>query len=531
LHTLRLGTDRSIGGLILTIALVIIQIHAFNQFLPRKSKALAFSLDEEDVSAQETYNKKHYWRASLETLVLLGLVSTNYWITRQYADDFDYDASLETLKKKLNGEAVRFDDNDIVNNSFPGHPLAGAYYYLIARDQNLSRLESLLWSFTASYLHEAFIEFPEVLSINDVIVTPMAGATIGEFMYQFGRYLRCSRNRNTAVNKIMSALIDPIALLNSLLWKDTHYKFSQNEICDYTTMQSEFDIFSGMSTAYDASSDWFKPRPILGFYGKLYLLPHYGQESEINKFSTDTALVELALQVSPTDEGIENIMFYAKSVWAAYHRQQSFRDHADNVIGYSFILGPASAFEHVQYEAEEFEDWIGALHILGPSIELLFFKKTNYIRIGLDIFADFSMVRSFAFGEYQINHSIEGIKSVLKNRDYYYAFGFTINPKIEIKNKSYRFIAEYKYSYYDSIEGKDRTGPLTNDFNLVDERAEYRFSFGRRLDFIPVPFFQRHQVWAEAEVLRRVRAGFIADDAVVHDGSNTWFLLRIRFTP
>jgi hypothetical protein len=513
------------------VSLTIIQLHSFNPLFPGKHKALAFSIDEEDVLSQETYNKKHYWRATLETLVVLGLVSANYWLERQYAEDFDYDISFETVKKKLNGEAVLFDDNDIENNAFPGHPLAGAYYYLIARDQNLSRVESLLWSFTASYLHEAFIEFTEVLSINDMITTPIGGAIIGESLYQFGRYFRCSPNRHTVVNKIMSVIIDPIAFLNSLLWKDTHYKFSEDEICDYTTIQSEFDFFSGMSTAYYESSDQFKPRLILGFYGKLYLLPHYGQEAEINKFSTDTALVELALQVSPTGEGVDSLMFYAKSVWAAYHRQQSFKDHADNVIGYSFVLGPASAFEYVQYETNEFEDWIGAVHVLGPSIELMFFRKTNYIRIGVDIFADFGMVRAFAFNQYQTNHSVEGIKSVLKNRNYYYAFGFTVNPKIEIKNESYRFVAEYKYSYYDSIEGADRREPLANDFNLIDERAEYSFSFGRRLDFIPVPFFQRHQVWAEAEVLRRERAGFIADDAVAHNGSNTWFLLRLRITP
>jgi hypothetical protein len=149
----------------------------------------------------------------------------------------------------------------------------------------------------------------------------------------------------------------------------------------------------------------------------------------------------------------------------------------------------------------------------------------------LDISGDLAMVRSFAFDKYRKNHALEGIKSVLKNRSYYYAYGVTVNPKIEMKNESYRFIAEYKYSYYASIEGADSEEPPTNDFHLVDERAEYRVSFGRRLDFIETPFFKRHQVWAEAEVRRRERSGFIADDAVAHDGGNTWFLIRIRIIP
>jgi hypothetical protein len=522
---------RSSTGLMRTISFMVIVLHAFQPFLPGTPHALAASTHAENLSSQEPSNRKQYWRATLETLGLLGFVSAYYWTTLQYLDDFDYDVSLETLEKKHTGEAVRFDDNGIDNNSFPGHPMAGAYYYLIARNQYLSRAESLLWSFTASYLHEAFIEFTEVFSINDMIVTPVGGAIIGESLYQLGRHLRCSQKRHNIIYKIMSAVIDPIALLNSFIWKDASYTFSDEDTCNATPIQSEFGIFSGMSTVYYDSIDRFKTRFIVGFHGKLYLIPHYGEELDRQQFFQDTALVELALEVSPTDDGINNFAFYAKTVWAAYHRQQSFRDQAGNVLTYSFLVGPASAFEHVQYDTNEFNDWIGAVHVLGPSIELTLFRNINYIRIGVDIFADFAMVRSFAFNEYRSNHTLEGIKSVLRRHNYYYAFGVTVNPKIEIKHESYRFIAEYKYSYYDSFEGADRKEPLTNDFHLDDARAEYRVLFGRRLDFIAMPFFQQHQVWAEAEVRRRERSGFIADDAVTHDGGNTWFLFRIRIIP
>jgi hypothetical protein len=76
-----------------------------------------------------------------------------------------------------------------------------------------------------------------------------------------------------------------------------------------------------------------------------------------NQFFQDTALVELALEGSLTDEGVESFAFYAKTVWAAYHLQQSFRDQEGNVRTYSFLVGPASTFEHVQYDTHEFDDW------------------------------------------------------------------------------------------------------------------------------------------------------------------------------
>jgi hypothetical protein len=78
-----------------------------------------------------------------------------------------------------------------------------------------------------------FVELPEVASINDFIVTPVAGASIGEAMYEFGRYFRCSENKDSFIYKIMAAIMDPIALLNSFIWDDVHYKYSDNEICHY----------------------------------------------------------------------------------------------------------------------------------------------------------------------------------------------------------------------------------------------------------------------------------------------------------
>ena len=102
----------------------------------------------------------------------------------------------------------------------------------------------------------------------------------------------------------------------------------------------------------------------------------------------------------------------------------------------------------------------------------------------------------------------------------------TVTPKVEMKYGPYRFAAEYKYSHYDSFEGGDRRGNLTNDFHLVDTREAYKFSCGRLVDFIDVAFLKTHPIWAEAEVRRSIRTGFIADDEVTHAGGNTWFMLR-----
>jgi hypothetical protein len=53
---------------------------------------------------------------------------------------------------------------------------------------------------------------------------------------------------------------------------------------------------------------------------------------------------------------------------------------------------------------------------------------------------------------------------------------------------------------------------------------------GRRVDFFDAPFFKMHPMWIEAEVRRRERSGFIADDHVSYNGDTTWLLLRFKMT-
>ena len=92
--------------------------------------------------------------------------------------------------------------------------------------------------------------------------------------------------------------------------------------------------------------------------------------------------------------------------------------------------------------------------MFGPALELTAFHQAGDLRIGLDVFGDFAMVRSLAFEKYKNTHRIDTIKRVLMAENYYYAVGPSVNPRIEARYGSYRLLAEYKYAHYDSLEGK-----------------------------------------------------------------------------
>ena len=76
--------------------------------------------------------------------------------------------------------------------------------------------------------------------------------------------------------------------------------------------QSEFGIFGGMSTVYHENTAHFDNGFIFGFHGKLYLLPSYGQVSDIKRFFRDTVLTEIGLEGIVTDAELMAYVFWPK---------------------------------------------------------------------------------------------------------------------------------------------------------------------------------------------------------------------------
>lgn len=83
------------------------------------------------------------------------------------------------------------DEDDWAIN-YIGHPVAGAAYYTLSRHNGKSPLESFGYSVAMStffweYGFEAFAEIP---SIQDLIITPVIGAILGEVAYQYEQQIR-----------------------------------------------------------------------------------------------------------------------------------------------------------------------------------------------------------------------------------------------------------------------------------------------------------------------------------------------------
>ena len=120
--------------------------------------------------------------------IALVLAGGTVWYLRNGTDErWSRAVEWRSWKRKLLAHDVTF-DTDHFNTNSVGHPLGGTAYYQIARGNGLGPGAAFLSSVLASTFWEYFVEIPEHPSLNDLILTPIGGAVIGEASYQLGRY-------------------------------------------------------------------------------------------------------------------------------------------------------------------------------------------------------------------------------------------------------------------------------------------------------------------------------------------------------
>ncbi|MGE5787747.1 MAG: DUF3943 domain-containing protein [Myxococcales bacterium] len=105
----------------------------------------------------------------------------------------------------------RFDNDRIIFN-YIMHPIGGSELYMTARNRDLTWWQSLAYAAAISTTFEFFIESAyERASWQDLWITPVSGAVLGELRWQVKRSLEdpTTGKPNGTLNKILYVVIDP----------------------------------------------------------------------------------------------------------------------------------------------------------------------------------------------------------------------------------------------------------------------------------------------------------------------------------
>lgn len=168
------------------------------------------------------------------------------------------DRSSIRVEKWLHNVANPEIDHDDWRINYVLHPYWGATYYTRARERGLNRtdsfLTSALWSSLFEYGGEAFFE---PVSIQDMIVTPVAGALLGEFWFApLRERIRDHSDTADGWDKALMVATDPFYYLNSLLDSVFGVKSSLGFQLQSTKRREPGDLFSRHAQAREGEKIW-----------------------------------------------------------------------------------------------------------------------------------------------------------------------------------------------------------------------------------------------------------------------------------
>jgi Domain of unknown function (DUF3943) len=404
--------------------------------------------------------------------------------------DFDFDRTFRDQTRRLfTSDGYRFDDNNRVLNV--GHAFMGAYYHQLARQNGGGMAEALLFDFVTSSTWELTVEHREVISLNDTVTTSLGGVAVGESLYQIGDFF--ARSRPTVTNRILMGLFSP-AHAAGLLWGDrpepTSAGFDQRGFA----RDAHHRFALGLGAARAVGGEQAEPAAWEGdvrFDLELVNLASYGKEAVRSRVLGGGEFTRINVDYRGSREDLRALTTSARaSLWGAYHQRTTSTSasgsQGEGLRGHALFLGSATAFDLIVDQMGDTDDFITALHLIGPAADLTVHRDRLSLRLATDVLPDFAMVRPFALDPARGSDQLLGQKSTVRHHAYYYALGVTTTARAEAQYRKLRAGGGLSYSYHDSIEGLDRhqtdyvspTGvfhpAISDDAEAVDQRLTLR---------------------------------------------------------
>ncbi|MGB9836687.1 MAG: DUF3943 domain-containing protein [Candidatus Saccharicenans sp.] len=428
---------------------------------------------------------QHRWRAFLEFFGLFAYSGINYNIKySKFIEDWQYQFTWHDQKRRFfTFEAQRFDSNDFGLNW--RHSLAGMIYYEFARSNNLDWWQSALYSIGGSLGWEFFVEWREVISTNDNIMTGLGGIPIGEAWFQLGQYLTNSPNRYVR----LLSWFNPFMKING--WFDRKRAVPPYFHAYNPKVQDVF-FFLGYRHSPTSSSSQGVGNLDVSFNSRIITREEYGIPGKIREKFNRPVFSQLDLEMMYHGREREEFNLLAKIVPFGWFAQ----DISDEHRGYSYFVGLGSSLEVyikrpvTDYDAgkvsidqtedfhfelpRDFRDKLGAAHILGPVFDYAYFARPWQFHFRGEGYLSFGLINSLPLNKYSVDHDIRGMKTTLQYYGYYYAFGPALKSLVELAYDPLRFQAFLNYFYYYSIQGRDRfQNDLLDDSPLRDSRWHY----------------------------------------------------------
>lgn len=376
---------------------------------------------------------KSYLASFLELVVTLGAYSVWYvYDSLREPSAWRWPATAEgRIERDVRLQGLRFDANHMRYNS-PGHPVAGALYYGVLRTNGMSSLESLIGATLASFYWEFIAEMREVISVNDMLQTPLGGANLAEAYHQVGRF--CLRGDGSVVPRICAALFGTPSLVHAPLTRERFPAPLEADELGFPADTWHAFVFSSRggvrgSTRFLSAA----PQAELDVDLELGTVRHLRtDDTPIHKLVLDTMAVRLQVRGASGGEVPSVLLDYAllkaDVLWGGLALQEVFATPGGRLGRVSLTAGLGSTYEHYEtdittlWQYDRRNDFMAST-AWGPALDVALRVGGATARLGVEAFGDFAGVRARAYDVWLQSHDAAGIKAPLRRHAYYWAAG------------------------------------------------------------------------------------------------------------
>ncbi len=435
-------------------------------------------------------HEKHYMRAGLEVggIVVLGFVdyllntAARGGITREGDQTWDLRYDWEDLRGKLIGTAYELDSNKF-NTNYISHPLAGTVYFQAARSNHLSFAEAWIFSIIGSSIWEYFGEIREKVSVNDMIVTPSAGAAIGEATMQLAGFF--DRGSPTFTNRFFSALFAPVKAINDLFDGAEPERTKHPDAFGFATEPwHRFFLYAGGGATTQSATPGFaratSPDVRFGVDLSVVNLPGYSGAGRHARLFDDGNVSSLAFDAGLSRGDLVHGVFATRVVPVGFYYRDASTDRRGAVNGQGAILGLRIGFEYGVHDFDRDRarprDLVAIVSPVGIAAEHTLDRGPLRIRTGLDVAGSISGVQPYALSDYLQARPPDGLPTAAANNGYYHAYGVTASPSLAVRYGELEWLSSFRLDTFRAITGLDEAGVDPALAGIDDRRSTLRTS-------------------------------------------------------
>lgn len=385
-----------------------------------------------------------------------------YWAnTDLNDDDWELHWDVPSWRLKLTPDGARFDTNAFYINA-RNHPTAGVVNYQIGRANGFGVLGSTVLNVAASTFWEYFVEFKEIVSINDVIVNSSTGLAIGEPLLALGADLR----QRSVAHEVLSMAVAPFDALHG------HGASRRPGWRHAVLVAGRRDArFHGDATRQEVE---------LGFDVALARDPRTGQPGAFSGWTPAGAHNRLAGTLLFGDgepEGpVTGARVATRTTLGGYARQAI----DDDGVGGSVLVAAATAFTYDTRRLPGGEhDRLALTHLGGGLLELAAYLPSATVRWETALYGDFALVDAHAF-EAPPRFPGEVRTSSMVAQGYYFGWGATLDSRLRVDVDEWSASASLVAHVLRAIDGLDRVDDPETPRGMTDQRARGRLELALR---------------------------------------------------